>query len=136
MNLVKQFIFITLEINITKATRSIAQWINDFHFFALRKKCPYSELFWSAFSRIRTEHGVSLRIQSECGKIRTRITPNTETFHAVLIIIFFCTYYFFVHMNFHTYYCCLLYFDSFTILVSVIKLLFLLFLFSWTIGIL
>ena len=23
----------------------------------LRKKCPYSELFWSAFSRIRTEYG-------------------------------------------------------------------------------
>ena len=26
---------------------------------------------------------VSLRIQSECGKIRTRITPNTDTFYAV-----------------------------------------------------
>ena len=24
---------------------------------SLRKKCPYSELFWSAFSRIRTEDG-------------------------------------------------------------------------------
>ena len=24
---------------------------------ALREKCPYSELFWSAFSRIRTEYG-------------------------------------------------------------------------------
>ena len=24
---------------------------------ALRKKCPYSELFWSACSRIRTEYG-------------------------------------------------------------------------------
>ena len=35
--------------------------------FFLHKKCPYSELFWSAFSRIRT-----------------RITPNTDTFHAVL----------------------------------------------------
>ena len=29
--------------------------------------------------RIRS-YGVSLRIQSECGKIRTRITPNTDTF--------------------------------------------------------
>ena len=26
---------------------------------------------------------VSLRIQSECGKMGTRITPNTDTFHAV-----------------------------------------------------
>ena len=34
----------------------------------LRKKCPYSELFWSAFFRIWT-----------------RITPNTDTFQAVLV---------------------------------------------------
>ena len=27
---------------------------------------------------------VSLRIQSKCGKIPTRITPNTDTFHAVI----------------------------------------------------
>ena len=44
----------------------------------LCKKRPYSELFWSIFLLIRT-----LRIQSECGKIRTRITPNTNTLHAV-----------------------------------------------------
>ena len=30
-------------------------------------------------------YGVSLHIQSECGKIRTRITPNTDPFHAVII---------------------------------------------------
>ena len=29
---------------------------------ALRKKRPYSELFWFVFSRIRTEHGHFLRI--------------------------------------------------------------------------
>ena len=47
----------------------------------LREECPYSELFWSVFSRIRIEYGeiqISLRIQSECGKIRTRISPNTD----------------------------------------------------------
>ena len=27
---------------------------------ALRKKCPYSQSFWSVFSRIRTEYGSSL----------------------------------------------------------------------------
>ena len=55
--------------------------------YSVRKKCPYSELFWSIFSRIRTEYGysVSLRILSECGKKRTRITPNTDTSHAVII---------------------------------------------------
>ena len=29
---------------------------------SLREKCPYSELFWSAFSRIQTEYGEILRI--------------------------------------------------------------------------
>ena len=28
---------------------------------------------------------VSLRIQSECGKMPTRVTPNTDTFHAVYV---------------------------------------------------
>ena len=36
--------------------------------------------------RLNTErYSVTLRIQSECGKIRTRKTPNTDTFLAVYI---------------------------------------------------
>ena len=35
----------------------------------VREKRPYSEIFWS-----------------ECRKIRTRKTPNTDTFHAVFQI--------------------------------------------------
>ena len=31
-------------------------------------------------------HFPSLRIRSECGKMRTRITPNTDTFHAVNVL--------------------------------------------------
>ena len=53
---------------------------------SLLKKCPYLELFWSVFSRIRTEYGEIIHT-SPCsvrmGKIRTRITPNTDTFHVV-----------------------------------------------------
>ena len=49
----------------------------------LRQKCPYSEFFSSVFSRIRTEYGEILNIQSEWEKIRTRKTPNMHTFHAV-----------------------------------------------------
>ena len=52
----------------------------------LRKKCPYSELFCQYFPAFRpnTErYGVPLRIQFECGKMRTIITPNTDTFHEV-----------------------------------------------------
>ena len=40
----------------------------------LRKKCPYSELFWSVFSRTWTQYSISLRTQSKYRKIRTRIT--------------------------------------------------------------
>ena len=40
----------------------------------------YSELFWSAFSCIRTEYREIWSI----GKTRTRITANTETLYAVL----------------------------------------------------
>ena len=36
------------------------------------KNVQIRSFFWSVFSRIRTEYGVSLRIQSECGKTRTR----------------------------------------------------------------
>ena len=55
----------------------------------LRKKCPYLELFWPyfpAFGLNKERYGVSLRIQSECGKMWTRITLNTDTFHAVNIL--------------------------------------------------
>ena len=51
----------------------------------LRKKCPYSELFWSAFSPhfaafgLNTErYGVCLRIQSKCGKMRIRISQSAR----------------------------------------------------------
>ena len=64
----------------------------------LLKKCPYSELFWSTFfpnfsvfglnsERIRTEYSVSVCIQSECAKVQNRITPNTDTFYAVLLLL-------------------------------------------------
>ena len=33
----------------------------------------------------REKYSVSLRIQPECGKIRTRKTPNTDPFYAVSI---------------------------------------------------
>ena len=48
----------------------------------MREKCPYSELFWSDLPTFGLNTH-SLRIQSECGNIRTRITPNMESFNAV-----------------------------------------------------
>ena len=53
-------------------------------FLPLRKKCPYSELFWSAFSRIRTEYGEILSYSvSYSVRMQTRITRNTDAFYAV-----------------------------------------------------
>ena len=51
-----------------------------------REKCPSSEFFWYVFSGFRLNrevYSVNLHINSECGKIRTRKTPNTDTFYAV-----------------------------------------------------
>ena len=45
----------------------------------LREKCPYSEIFWSVFSRIRTEYG-----EMRSRKTQSRKTPNRDTFDAVL----------------------------------------------------
>ena len=48
---------------------------------SLCEKYPYWEYFWSVFFRIWTEHKEIqsiFRIQSECGKTRTRKTLNTR----------------------------------------------------------
>ena len=43
----------------------------------------YSGPHFPAIGMNTERYFVSLRIQSECGKMRTRITPNTDTFCAV-----------------------------------------------------
>ena len=47
----------------------------------------YSGPHFPTFGLDRDRCSVSLRIQSECRKMRTRITPNTDTFHAVPLSI-------------------------------------------------
>ena len=44
----------------------------------------FSSPYFPAFGLNTDRYGVSLRIQSECGKIRTIKTLNTDTFHAVV----------------------------------------------------
>ena len=41
--------------------------------------------YFPAFGLNTETYGVSHRIQSKCGKIRIRITPNMDTFHAVCV---------------------------------------------------
>ena len=50
------------------------------------KRVEMQNFFWSVFSRIWTEYGdlrSKLRIQSKCGKIRTRKTSYLDSFHVV-----------------------------------------------------
>ena len=50
--------------------------------FTLREKRLYSELFWSVLSQFglnMERYSIFLRIQSECGKIRTRIQLRMRT---------------------------------------------------------
>ena len=47
----------------------------------------YSGLDFPTFGLNTERYRVSLRLQSECGKMLTRITPNTDTFHAVIVIV-------------------------------------------------
>ena len=51
----------------------------------LRKKCPYSKLPWSVFSRFRTECGEIQSITPYSVRIRENADQNnyTDTFHAV-----------------------------------------------------
>ena len=55
---------------------------DDYAQSILRKKCPYSEFFWSVFFRILTEYGEILSISLysvRMGKMRTRKSPNTDS---------------------------------------------------------
>ena len=47
---------------------------------SLRKKCPYSELFWSAFSRIRTEYGEIPRISPYSVRMRENADQNNPEY--------------------------------------------------------
>ena len=53
-----------LQVTLTKFRSATLLKLNFFIGISLREKCPYSELFWSAFSRMTT------------------ITPNTDTLYA------------------------------------------------------
>ena len=45
----------------------------------------YSGPYFPAFALNTERYFASLGIQSELGKIRTRITPNKDTFHSMMI---------------------------------------------------
>ena len=60
----------------------------EFYPYSMREKrsiLSYSGPHFPAFGLNTERYEASLRIQSECGKTRNRITPNTDTFYAVQI---------------------------------------------------
>ena len=48
--------------------------------YTLREKCPYSELVWSAFSRIRTEYGEIIRISPYSVRMRGNADQNNSEY--------------------------------------------------------
>ena len=55
----------------TNSNLILCQEVEKWHYHCA-KSVQIQSYFWSVFSRIRTDYFVSLRIQSECGKIWTR----------------------------------------------------------------
>ena len=60
---------------------------NEHFVKSVRIRC-YSGPYFPAFGLNTERYSVFLRIQSECGKIRTRIIPNLDTFYVVKCLIF------------------------------------------------
>ena len=48
--------------------------------FGLREMCPYSELFWSAFSSIRTAYGEIFRISPYSVRMRENTGQNNSEY--------------------------------------------------------
>ena len=62
--------------------------------FCFEKHCTqsvgirnYSGSHFPTFRLNMERYSVSLHTQSKCGKMRTRITPNTDTFYAVKVVL-------------------------------------------------
>ena len=66
---------------------------NDYHCVKSVHIRSYSGPYFPAFELNTERYGVFLRIHSEFGKMRTRITPNMDTFHAVHFIHFRGTFF-------------------------------------------
>ena len=61
-----------------------AKIVHGYHCVKSVRIRSYSSLYFSIFGLNMERYGVSLRIQSEYGKMPTRITPNTDTFHGCM----------------------------------------------------
>ena len=58
----------------------LCQYCHDSQKFSLRKKCPYSALFWSACSRIRTEYEEIWSICPYSARMRENAQQNKSEY--------------------------------------------------------
>ena len=82
--------FLCSELCLIRLSRSKSLNFSSLRIYCRQSLCVKSVRIWSysgpyfpAFGLNTERYAVSHRSQSECGKIRTRVTPNTDTFHAV-----------------------------------------------------
>ena len=66
----------------TDSLRSITHCVKNIRIWS------YSGPYFPAFEENMERYRVSLLIQSKCRKVRTKITPNTDTFHTVTPLVF------------------------------------------------
>ena len=76
-----------MPITVNSASSSIVSiMLNTSKGLTSREKCPYSEFsgpFFPSFGLNTEKYRVSFYLQFDCGKIKSRETPNTDTFHTV-----------------------------------------------------
>ena len=60
--------------------QSFCTKVSKHYTIALREKCPYSELFWSVFSRILTEYGEIQSISPDLVQMRENMRQNNSKY--------------------------------------------------------
>ena len=81
----KYFIFACAQISNLKGNSEVGgKEVNGLHCVKSVHPRSFSGPYCPAFGLHTKRHSVSLHIQSRFGEIRTRKTPNTDTFHAML----------------------------------------------------
>ena len=79
---------ITTYMLLMKYLHKSAEYVYMYHCVKSVHIRSYSGPHFATFGLNTKRYSVSLRVQSECGKMQTRITPNTDTFYALLTFWF------------------------------------------------
>ena len=80
----KKYTIKTVKSTIYVDIRLGSKYASEIHCVKSVRIRSYSGPHFPAFGLNTERYFVSVRIQSGCGKIRTRITPNTNNFYAVI----------------------------------------------------